>query len=353
MKLLSIIVPFHNSRHKADRLLETLGRLSDPRIEVVLIDDGSTDGTFEHLADRARAFTCSTRLLRQENKGPGGARNSALLEASGRYVWFVDSDDNIHLEAIDLLFELSQRNFDFIDFGLVATSVADLTGTMRIGAMNYPDGAHEVTLEDRIEFLRSFGKMVTKIFRRSFLIEAGFAFPEYCVYEDNAFFFKIPLMVKSFYRSDVVGYVHHQEHESATRSQGSKPPRFYDRLPTASYGLQITRDQKCSPQEQRLLEDRFTRISLIHSVAFIREADGDLRMILRVMRWYRDEARRLGIARNPLSLVSGSRAYRIWFGALWAASRLLPSQHLFFERLHLSVWGRPIEYPGKIVPAAF
>jgi len=95
--LLSIVVPFYNSAHKSERLLSTLRQLSAQDVEVVLVDDGSNDATLQQFKNDA---SVAVLVLTQNNRGPGGARNTGLRSARGKYVLFVDSDDDIGLGAI-------------------------------------------------------------------------------------------------------------------------------------------------------------------------------------------------------------------------------------------------------------
>jgi len=89
MPLFSVIIPVYN---RLALLPATLGSVFDQTFrdfEVIVVDDGSTDGSPEWIA----AQPLPIRLIRQENKGPGPARNLALSHASGEYVAFLDSDD--------------------------------------------------------------------------------------------------------------------------------------------------------------------------------------------------------------------------------------------------------------------
>lgn len=90
----SVIMPAYKSATTIERaLLSVAAQTLKPR-EVVVVDDGSDDGTFElaqSLRDRMQGI--QLKVFRQENQGPGAARNRALAEAEGYYVAFLDSDD--------------------------------------------------------------------------------------------------------------------------------------------------------------------------------------------------------------------------------------------------------------------
>jgi len=88
---LSIIIPTFNRRRRLALVLEALARQSAPgRFEVVVVDDGSSDGTAAELESRSFAYPIT--LIRQVNSGPAAARNRGVQAARGRIVLFIDDD---------------------------------------------------------------------------------------------------------------------------------------------------------------------------------------------------------------------------------------------------------------------
>ena len=123
MVLLSIIVPFYNSENKCEALLKTLAGCDSKYVEVICVDDGSQDGTMRLLAAFEKSAACSVTVLRQDNRGPGGARNAGFEASSGEYIWFVDSDDDICLDvALGFLIALQGKGYDAIDFNFFGSS---------------------------------------------------------------------------------------------------------------------------------------------------------------------------------------------------------------------------------------
>jgi poly(ribitol-phosphate) beta-N-acetylglucosaminyltransferase len=84
----------------------------DPtRIEVIAVDDGSTDGTGEYLEEFAARVPMQVTVIRQENSGgPSGPRNVGLGKAAGRYVFFLDADDRLGPEALERMVAMADRN---------------------------------------------------------------------------------------------------------------------------------------------------------------------------------------------------------------------------------------------------
>ena len=89
MPACSVIIPAYNSKPYIRTTVQSVLAQSMKDTEIIVIDDGSTDGTGEHLSP----FLDRITLLRQDNKGPSAARNAGLKSANGEYVAFLDSDD--------------------------------------------------------------------------------------------------------------------------------------------------------------------------------------------------------------------------------------------------------------------
>src|SRR5262249_53633735 len=89
MSLVSVILPTYNRRETIRAAIASVQRQTFVDWELIVVDDGSTDDTVELIQG------CDPRLVlvRQENRGVNDARNTALLRARGRYIAFLDSDD--------------------------------------------------------------------------------------------------------------------------------------------------------------------------------------------------------------------------------------------------------------------
>jgi glycosyltransferase involved in cell wall biosynthesis len=108
-RLVSIIIPVWDTEHYVKRCLDSVLGQSHALLDVIVVDDGSRDGSPRILEEYARR-DARLRVLTQENQGPGGARNRALAEARGDWISFVDSDDYIHFRYIERLVEKAASN---------------------------------------------------------------------------------------------------------------------------------------------------------------------------------------------------------------------------------------------------
>ncbi|MCI9337791.1 MAG: glycosyltransferase family 2 protein [Lachnospiraceae bacterium] len=100
--LITVIVPVYNIKDYLPRCVHSITAQTYRRLEIILVDDGSTDGTGQ-LCDRLAGEDERIRVLHQANGGSSSARNLALAHASGEYVGFVDSDDYLSPEMYELL----------------------------------------------------------------------------------------------------------------------------------------------------------------------------------------------------------------------------------------------------------
>lgn len=85
----SVVIPAYNAESTVARCLESVGQQTFGDFEVIVVDDGSVDAT----AEMASAHPVCPRVILQQNRGPGAARNNGVLNARGRYIAFLDSDD--------------------------------------------------------------------------------------------------------------------------------------------------------------------------------------------------------------------------------------------------------------------
>ena len=102
MPQVSIIVPVHNVSPYLGECVDSIIAQSVGDWELILVDDGSTDGSGE-ICDRYVAADARIKCIHQPNKGLSGARNAGLDAAQGEYYFFIDSDDAIHPKAIQYL----------------------------------------------------------------------------------------------------------------------------------------------------------------------------------------------------------------------------------------------------------
>lgn len=112
--LLSVIIPLYNCAPVIVRCLESIDY---PDAEIIVVDDGSTDGSAEVVKDYMTIHS-NVRLIQKENGGVSSARNVGIEAASGKYIMFVDADDYLAHDGIELVLKIAEKhNADVVKFG--------------------------------------------------------------------------------------------------------------------------------------------------------------------------------------------------------------------------------------------
>ena len=104
----SIIIPVYNVKRYISECINSVRMQSFPNIEIILVDDGSTDGSGE-FCDRIGQKDERIRVIHRSNGGLSAARNTGLDHASGKYIAFLDSDDLMHPDMIRRLLETAEK----------------------------------------------------------------------------------------------------------------------------------------------------------------------------------------------------------------------------------------------------
>ena len=119
MNKISFIIPVYNCKYYLPACIESIEKIGYSNYEVILIDDGSTDGS-EKICDSLSGKNSHIKCLHQENQGVSVARNRGLEQSTGEYVMFLDADDSIEPEELRGLIDLLENigNIDMLIFGM-------------------------------------------------------------------------------------------------------------------------------------------------------------------------------------------------------------------------------------------
>lgn len=125
---LSIVVPFYNAESHLERCLNSLlnQNISKSDYEIVLINDGSTDNG-NQIADKFKKQYDNISVHSQKNKGLGATRNIGMQLAKGDYIYFIDADDYLAYNTLNIVLEhIVKHNLEIIGFSTLATDALDL-----------------------------------------------------------------------------------------------------------------------------------------------------------------------------------------------------------------------------------
>ena len=101
--LISVIIPAYRVEKRLDSCLETVCAQTWKNLEIIVVNDGSPDGTGA-VADAWARKDARIRVIHQDNEGVASARNRALEEASGEWIRFVDADDQLPPDSMEKLY---------------------------------------------------------------------------------------------------------------------------------------------------------------------------------------------------------------------------------------------------------
>lgn len=122
-ELVSIIVPIYNTEKYLQKCIDSLESQTYPNIEIILVNDGSTDRSLWICMENAKRFD-NIRVFSQNNSGVSAARNRGIKESRGKYVIFVDSDDELLLDAIEMMHRMiTQREADVVSAGMASGEI--------------------------------------------------------------------------------------------------------------------------------------------------------------------------------------------------------------------------------------
>lgn len=108
MKLITVIIPVYNVKSYLSKCIESVKKQSYKNLEIILVDDGSDDGSFSICKEFSKKDS-RIKLYRTENLGLSHARNVGLDHASGEYIVFVDSDDYIYEDMVKTMISKSEN----------------------------------------------------------------------------------------------------------------------------------------------------------------------------------------------------------------------------------------------------
>lgn len=216
MPKISLIVAAYNIEDYIERCIESLLNQTLIDIEIVIVNDGSTDGTLNKIKSVIKNDN-RVKLINKKNQGVVEARKTGFINSTGEYVLFIDGDDWLDIETCQRCYEkLLEDDYDILYYGYY---------------MAYDNGENikvdikEEVLNDK-QFLRELllvnvkGCMWTKVIRRSYLIDNNIDFPKGIIYgEDLAMSIDIACYKPKVVTINEPFYYYYQRENSITNSK--------------------------------------------------------------------------------------------------------------------------------------
>lgn len=184
MVKISVIIPVFNVENYLSRCLDSVINQTLKDIEIICVDDGSTDNSFNILNDYKNADD-RIQVYQQENGGHSAATNSGLKHVNGDYIFFVDSDDWIELDALEKLYNNAIENdSDLVLYDSIEHLPENQFRERRYGILNeLKNDVFDYKSEKRL-ILNSFYVQWSKLYKTSFFRQHNLKLPDFRLYED-------------------------------------------------------------------------------------------------------------------------------------------------------------------------
>ena len=269
----SVIVPVYNTAGYLRRCMDALVNQSLEEIEILVINDGSTDESPEILREYEKKYPSKVKVIHQENRGQAAARNLGIRKAEGLYIGFADSDDYVDPDMYRKMYDLAcESGADYVEcrYHAMLESAGEIREISPRGRIRPHRESREMLIDPQVS-------PWNKIFRREVLLHSGVFFPEGFIYEDTSWYGKcVPYIRKTAYLDEALVYYSIRGNSTMTADRGR---RVADIFPVLEDMLAFYREKGFFEMYQKELEyfcvkialcSNFSRIGRVRDAALAR-----------------------------------------------------------------------------------
>ena len=251
-KKASIIIPIYNSEKYLENCIESVLKQTEQDYELILINDGSKDSSEEIMTKYKNKYPEKIKIFSQENRGIGETRNRGIKEAEGKYIFFIDNDDEIKEDYLETFINEAEKS----DFNMVLGGYETIDEYGKLIGKTTPQ-------KTDWSFLRIIMPWA-RVYKKDFLIKNDLKFLDTRLGED------VSINVPAFFISDknklsiidYCGYKWTERKTSESNSTQKNTKKWVDAEKTLRHILKIIDINKLSEEEQRLLECFFIKFSI-------------------------------------------------------------------------------------------
>jgi len=259
---ISVIVPVYNTEKYLHRCINSLVNQTLKDIEIILVNDASTDRSLEILRDYEQKYDNVIVIDSIENKRQGGARNLGIEISKGEYLAFVDSDDWICETTYEKLYTKALRDkADVVDCDYYT---AKENSIVKKYISNNISDIGEMNINKYKRIILNDGRIVTKIIKRTIFIDNNIRYPEHLLYEDNSIGALILMYAKQISKVSEYLYYYRVDNISTTRSFNNF--NYFDRLETSRIFLSLFKTHGFYEIYKEEVNFRFTQFFLINTI---------------------------------------------------------------------------------------
>ena len=263
---LSIIVPVYNmaAEGKLEYCIKSLFAQTFQDLEIIAVDDASTDNSLEVLHELAKQDNRLKVIASPVNHHQGGARNLGIKAARGEFIGMMDSDDWAAPDMFEkLLAKAEETGADVVgcDYNMVSTHTMECG---KVFTMNTAEQTGVLTEEKKKLLVLKPGSMVVKIYRREIITDNELWFPEDIFYEDNCMSPLWLLHCTHFERVNEPLYYYYQ-HEASTVHRISLQ-RSHDRMTAMDLLIEKSKAYGLFETYKKELEFKYAELYLVNTL---------------------------------------------------------------------------------------
>ncbi len=284
MTKVSVVIPVYNVEDYLEECLESIINQTLKDIEIICINDGSTDNSLKILEDYAEKDG-RIKVYSQENSGLSASRNQGIKLSRGEYIYFIDSDDYLELETLQELYVMSKSlDLDILIFKLINF----YDDTREKYTTNYYEMSFLKPYEGKIFNFDTIGGRILdiavsvpgKFFKKSLIF--SMKFPEGLIFEDNLFFAEAMLKAKNVSFLDKHFYNRRIRSGSITNT---KTIKFADTIIIANRIMDLFKEFRSYDKfKKRLIEkkiystfNRFSQVDEVYKEEFFNRIQEDFK----------------------------------------------------------------------------
>lgn len=212
----SVIVPIYNVEKQLRRCIESLINQTNENIEIILVNDGSTDNSGKIAKEYSEKYNSKIRYYEKENGGLSDARNYGVKQAKGKYISFVDSDDYVSTKLYQNLKKYMNQGYELIKF-----KITKVNEKCEVIDTNQSPLFYDKNGEEAYDILYQNDQMTdvawAYVYEREFFVNHKFEYPKGMYHEDFGLTSLVILQAKKVASTDIDGYYYVQTEKSITR----------------------------------------------------------------------------------------------------------------------------------------
>lgn len=257
----SVIIPVYNTERYLRRCLDSLVNQTLKDLEIILVDDGSTDNSLLIMKEYENKYQGKVSVLTKANGGQATARNLGIKLSRGKYIGFVDSDDYVDHAMYETMYKAAKQNqYDMVEchYRYLSEEENKIKEYRTRGDIRQYKNRKDM-------FINVQASPCNKLFRREVLMHPGVDFPEGFIYEDTAFYIKtIPFIKKEKF---VDKHFYYYFLRGGSTMNGSRSRKVGDIFPVLENILEFYKEKGFYDTYQNELEYFCVKILLCSSLS--------------------------------------------------------------------------------------